>query len=145
MKILVASNGMLVAPAYSFEFGAWEEKDVLNGVTVHKWKGEDDNGNIIMYAIDENRGAIDGTQPPAFSAYEVDTIPDGATVGKYLYIDGEFVENPDWVEPPKSDTERIAELEGETATLYEFTEELLYKQCLMELGITDEELNGEEV
>ena len=113
MKILVSSEGFVVASASGFAFGAWEERDTLNGVVVHKWKAEDADGNTCMYYIDENRGAIDGSATPAYTVHYVDEVPEGAGRGKYLYIDGEFVENPEYTEPPKSDSERIADLEAQ--------------------------------
>lgn len=119
MKILVASNGIVVMSAHNFAFGEWEERDTINGVIVHKWKAEDENGNTMMYLIDENQKSIYGIEQPVFTVHEVDEIPEGAEQGKYLFVDGAFVENPDWVAPPKTDAERIAELEAQNITLGE--------------------------
>lgn len=140
MKILVASNGLIWATAHNFEFGAWEERDTTNGVITHKWKGEDADGNTLMYFIDENMSAIDGSEQPIFTVHKVTEIPKGAESGKYLYIDGAFVQNPDYVEPPKSDAERIAELENEVDDLTEYQAELLYEVSLIQLGLTEDDL-----
>lgn len=112
MKILVASNGAIVMSGFHFAFGAWEEADRVNDVIVHKWALLDEANNTLMYILDENQRAIDGTEPPAFIIHEVNEIPNGTEIGKYLFLNGEFVLNPNWVEPPKSDAERIAELEA---------------------------------
>lgn len=117
MKILVAGKGIVAMIAHEFTFGAWEEADKIGGVTVHKWKAEDENGNTTMYLIDENRNAIDGTEEPGFKVYSVDEIPEGAEYGKYLYINGAFVENPNWEEPKPTAEERIAELEMQNEML----------------------------
>jgi len=144
MKILTTSNGVIITSAHNFAFGAWEEADKRNGVITHKWKVEDENGNTTLYIIDENLKAIDGTEEPMFKVYEVDEIPEGVEQGKYLFVDGAFVENPDYVEPPKSDEERIAELENEVGVLQEeniasseMEAELLYELSLMQLGIIE--------
>lgn len=113
MKILVSSEGFVVASASGFAFGPWEERDTQNGVVVHKWKAEDADGGTRMYYIDENRGAIDGSTAPSYTIHEVAEVPEGARCGKLLYIDGAFVANPDYEEPPKSDSERIADLEAQ--------------------------------
>ena len=134
MKILVF-NGQIVTVAHDFSFGAWEEADKVNGVVVHKWKAEDEIGNTIGYIIDANQKAIDGTEQPILTVHEVTEIPEGAESGKYLYVDGEFVENPDWVAPPKSDAERIAELEEQNADSIEIEADLMYELALMQLGL----------
>ena len=113
MRILVTSNGLIAEIAHAFEFGAWEESDIVNGKPVHKWKAVDGNGNTMIYIIDENRGAMHGEAEPTCKVYEVESLPGDFTEGKYLYIAGEFVENPEYTEPPKSDSERIADLEAQ--------------------------------
>lgn len=139
MKVLVTGD-RLIAIAYNIVFGAWEEADKVNGVVVHKWKVEDENGNILGYWLDENQKSIDGSEEPTLKVYEVDEVPDDWNTGKYLFVDGEFVENPNYTEPPKPIEARVTDNENDIGTLYAFTEELLYKQCLLELGVTDDEL-----
>jgi len=140
MKILITSDGYIVKTASLIAFGQWEEADKVNGVIVHKWKAEDENGNILCYYLDENQKSIDGTEPPTLTVHEVDEFPEGYDTGKYLFINGEFVENPDWSEPPKSDAERIAELEEEVDDLTEYQAELLFELSLMQLGLTNDDL-----
>lgn len=142
MKILVSSSGNIIASAHEIAFGAWEERDIINDKIVHKWKLEDVDGKTTGYVVDENSNALFGETEPIGSTHEVTEIPEGAESGKYLYIDGEFIVNPDWEEPPKSDAERIAELEEEVVILQEeniasseMEAELLYELSLMQLGI----------
>jgi len=113
MKILVTSNNEIFDSASSISFGAWEERDVLNGVIVHKWKLEDETGNTLSYVIDENQNSITGAEEPICTVVDVEVLPADFVHGKYLYLDGEVVVNPEWTEPPKSDAERIAELEAQ--------------------------------
>lgn len=120
MKTLVSTAGYIVYSADSFSFGPWEAADTLNGVTVHKWKAEDTNGNLLSYMIDENRAAIDGSAEPAYQIVEIESYPEDYVYGKYLYIDGAFVENPEWVEPEPTAEERIAELEAQNAEMLEY-------------------------
>lgn len=45
--------------------------------------------------------------------HEVTAVPNEVVPGKYCYnVDNGFYENPDYVEPPKTPEERIAELES---------------------------------
>lgn len=119
MKILVASNGYVIAHAAGFLFGAWEEKDIIDGVVAHKWKAMDDERNILGFYIDSNKLALDGNDEPAFQVFEVEAFPDDYVSGKYLFIDDEFVENPDYVEPEPTPEEKIAVQEAKIAELEE--------------------------
>lgn len=90
MKVLCDDNGHIVGVGPICEFGYWEDEPDRQ-----KWKIDD-----YLYAIDFG-----------YTAYEVEDIP--KDWHKYLYINGEFVKNPDYVEPPKTDAERIADLEAQ--------------------------------
>jgi hypothetical protein len=59
-----------------------------------------------------------------------------------VWGDSPTVEEPEMPEFEAKPTpeERIAELEAETATLKEYDTELLYQVCLLQLGITEEEM-----
>ena len=141
MKILVSLEGRIVFISEDFQFGAWEQLDILDDKIVHKWKAERD-GYIEAYIIDDNRGAIHGDSEPTLQVFEVDEFPSDFIMGKYLYIDGEFISNPNWVEPPKSDVERIAELE-ETVSIQK--EQLLNSDeavvSLYEMQSAQDEIN----
>ena len=116
MKILVTGAGQIIASANNFEFGAWEELDTIHGMTVRKWKAEDENGNLTGYYIDSNPRAITGAETPRFSVNEVAELPEGWETGKYVYQDGAFIVNPDWTEPAPTPEEEIAALKETIAT-----------------------------
>lgn len=104
MKILVAiDNSILGIADESIEFGLYENDPN------HKWAL--DNGRN-GYVIDGNVMATD-VADTVYKIYEVDAVPEDYWSGKMLFTDGKFVENPNWVAPPKSDAERIAELEAQ--------------------------------
>lgn len=117
MKILVTTSGHIICSASGFLFGAWEEADIIDGIVVRKWKAMDDERNTIGYCIDENMLAIYGTDEPSCQVFEVEAFPDDYVDGKYLYVDGAFVENPDYVEPEPTAEEKIATLEAKNAEL----------------------------
>lgn len=104
MKILVAGNGYIVGQANeSITFGLFENDPN------HKWALDDGRNG---YIIDGNVMATD-VADTVYKIYEVDAVPEDYWNGKLLFVDGEFVKNPNWVAPPKSDAERIAELEAQ--------------------------------
>lgn len=140
MQILSLSNGMVFMSADNFSFGAWEAADKVNGKVVHKWKAEDADGNIIGYALDESMASIHGDSEPICAVNTVTALPEDFNIGKYLYIDGEFVLNPDWTEPPKSNEERLDKAESSIEMLTDYSADLLYQVCLLQLGIGEEEL-----
>lgn len=122
MKTLITSAGYIIYSADSFSFGPWEEADTLNGVTVHKWKAEDSNGNLLGYTIDENMAAIDGSTEPTCQIVEIESYPEDYVAGKYLYVDGAFVLNPDYVAPPMSTEEMESEIHNMQTTITAQTE-----------------------
>ena len=132
MKILVKSNGYILAVASGFLFGAWEENDVIDGIAVHKWKAMNDERVTTGYFIDENMLAIYGNDEPSCQVFEIEALPDDYVAGKYLFIGGAFVENPDYVEPEPTPEEKIATLEANYAALKEENEMLL--SCLLEMS-----------
>lgn len=101
-KILVNTNNEVFAYAPRIEYGFYEED-------CYKWCMSDDE-KIFMYVIDFNSQAI-SEEECMFKSYSVDEVPENFEPYKYLFVDSKFIENPNWVEPPKSDAERIAELE----------------------------------
>ena len=119
MKILVASTGRIEASASGFLFGAWEENDIKDGIAVHKWKIMDSNGTTVGYKIDDNALAIYGIEEPSFQVHEIEAFPEDYVSGKYLFVDGAFVENPDYVPPEQTPEERIAVQEAKIAELEE--------------------------
>lgn len=138
MKILVTETNYIIGIANeSITFGLFENDPN------HKWALD---GGRYGYVIDGNQMATD-ISDTVYKIYDVDAVPDDYWIGKMLFVDGEFVENPNWVEPPeppKSDAERIAELENEVVILQEeniasseMQAELLYELSLMQLGLLE--------
>ena len=102
MKALKTEDNILILEASRIEFGTWDEPDV------QKWALFDENGNVQMYAIDSNFTVVD---------FNPADKPDDYVEGKYFYINGKFVLNPDWVEPPMPLEEQVAYLVGTNAQL----------------------------
>lgn len=110
MKILVTDTNYIIGQANeSITFGLFENDPN------HKWALD---GGRNGYVIDGNVLATD-IADTIYTIQEVDSIPDDYWIGKLLFVDGVFVENPYYVAPPKTDAERIAELEAQNITLGE--------------------------
>ena len=120
MKILVKGN-RIVAIAEKITFGIFDEE-------LEKWRLADENDNLMYYMVDSN-----------FELVENVTLPEDYEGGKYFYENGEFVLNESW-KPYVSPEERIAELEEQVAIHEENDAELLYQICLLQLGITEDEM-----
>lgn len=110
MKIIVNKNGNILETASDFVFGAWEQLDqLLEGTIVHKWKALDTEGNTVGYLIDENETAMLGKVQPDYDVMIIDALPSDYTYDKYLYLNGEFVINPNYTEPAKTVEELTTE------------------------------------
>ncbi len=110
MKILyVSSNGIIVSIADDFVFGESDE------VGVDKWH-EVRNGQQVphlYYLGDFASATIDENDlPEDFYTYG----------GKYLFINGEIVSNPNWHEPEPTTEEKVAALQSEIEELMELME-----------------------
>lgn len=104
MKVLVTTDNYIIGTATeSITFGLFENDPN------HKWALD---GGRNGYIIDGNIMATN-VSDTIYTIHEVDEIPEGYWKGQYFFENGEFIENTDWVEfiPPKSDAERITELE----------------------------------
>ena len=75
MKVLVDNSEVVVDIVDSAE-------EASNGLQVNR------DGNVYIYA-----------SSIALTVVNVETIPEGVMAQKYKYIEGEFVLNPDYVEP----------------------------------------------
>ena len=75
MKVLTDNNNVVIDIVNSTE-------QVINGLQVNK------DGDVYIYA-----------SSIALTVENVETIPEGVMAQKYKYIEGEFVLNPDYVEP----------------------------------------------
>ena len=103
MKALKTTENFLLFISYDIQWGEeWDEPGVA------KWAMFDEEGNITLYAIDNN-----------FTLVEFDSsiIPEDYAEGKYFFIDGKFVLNPDWQEPPLPIEEQVQYLAGDQAQL----------------------------
>lgn len=118
----------------------------------YKWAVLDGSGAVLFYAVDGNPAA----QTAEECAFQVAEFPDeeypedeSYITARYRYEDGHLVLNPDWTEPvvPMSDieiTEKIRQQEEEISALSDYSADMLYMICLMQLGITEEDLEGGE-
>lgn len=97
MKLLVKEN-FIVIYAENIEWGLYHEPFEL-------WKATDEKGELVCYAIDDDYTLVENVELP--SDYEV---------GKYFFIDGEFVLNEDWQKFIPIE-EKVANLERQLASL----------------------------
>lgn len=125
MNLLVSGN-RIVAIAEKITFGIYDED-------IEKWRLADENDNLMYYMVDSN-----------FELVENVTLPEDYEGGKYFYENGEFVLNESW-KPFIPQEKRLEILEEQVAIHEENDAELLYQICLLQLGITEDELIGEEV
>lgn len=120
MDILV-KNKRIVAIAEHITFGIFDE-------LIEKWKLEDADGNLLHYLVVNDVELIKNV-----------TLPSDYVTGKYFFENGEFVLNEEWKEY-KSPEQRIEELEEQVAIHEENDAELLYQICLLQLGITEDDM-----
>lgn len=126
MDILLKDN-VVVARAPHIEFGMYDED-------FEKWALLDDQRNLLYYAVDCYYTLVKNV-----------TLPSDYADGKYFYENGGFVLNENWQPPLPPAEVRIAQLE-ETVAMHEDNDaELLYQICLLQLGITEDELSGKGV
>lgn len=91
MKILVKDNVVReYAPCIDF---------LADSVGADMWRLANDEGVLIYYRVDVG-----------YTLFENVTLPDDFVRGKYLFVNNEFVLNPDWSEV-KTPEQRIEELE----------------------------------
>lgn len=96
MELLVKSTE-IVCIADHIDFGIFDEPDV------EKWAMYDENNNVLYYAIDGGFEKV---------TYDGEVPEDIYTYGKYIYNNGEVVLNPNYVEPPKPEVERLDDIES---------------------------------
>lgn len=85
-----------------------------------------------LYRIEQD-GAIFWAVAYGFKEYEVESIPQEVkdNTEKYCYTpDKGFYENPIWVEPDIPIEKKVSNLE-------DYTSDLLYQVCLLQLGVDD--------
>ena len=103
MKALKDSNNVLLFEAPDIRFGKLDSYEP----DVDKWGMYDAEGNILLYAIGN------------FTVVEFDPAdkPEDYESGKYFFVDGEFVLNPDWVEPLPPIEDQVRMLAGSMADM----------------------------
>lgn len=130
MHILIDSKGTMIAYGMYVEFGKFEGEE--------KWGffDSDDKSTrkAYFYIIDHNYTLVENVE-----------LPSDYADGKYFYENGGFVLNENWQPPLPPDAERITQLEAQVAIHEENDAELLYQICLLQLGITEDELSGKGV
>ena len=122
MKGLVKDNNMSFMSA-DIQWGEeWDEPGIP------KWAMFNKEGNITLYAIDNDFTLVE---------FDASIIPEDYDYGKYFFIDGAFVENPDWVPPLPPIEEQVKELAEDIATVDENTAQVAADLdfIAMELGI----------
>ena len=98
MKILYNKiDGRIMVIAHRLEYGIFDEPDV------EKWAvyNEDDVFQNVFYL---GRDLIS-------SDISAENIPEDWESGRYLFVNGEFVLNPDWHEPEPPVEEKVAALQ----------------------------------
>ena len=63
--------------------------------------------------------------------FEVDSVPQGVTAQRYCFVDGDFVPNPNWVEP--AEPVDIEALQTYIAELEAFALDQAYQRALNEI------------
>lgn len=126
MQLLIRGVA-IIEIAHKITFGIYDEP-------FEKWKLEDEEGNLMYYAIDNGYTLVENVELPA------DYVD-----GKYYFENGQFILDENWQPPLPPDAERITQLEAQVAIHEENDAELLYQICLLQLGITEDELSGKGV
>lgn len=119
MYLLVKENHVYEIAA-NISFGTFEGEQ--------KWRLEDERGFVAYYVIDDGYTLVENVEVP--SDYED---------GKYFFENGEFVLNAEW-KRWVSPEERITQLEEQLSVMEENDAELLYQVCLLQLGVSEEDL-----
>ena len=102
MKALKTINNFLLFEADRIEFGIWDEPDI------EKWAMFNSDNEIILYAIDNDYTVVE---------FDPADKPEDYAGDNYFFIDGQFIPNPDWQEPPLPIEEQVAYLAGDQAQL----------------------------
>lgn len=117
MNILTREDGNEIALIGEIEKGVFEGVD-----DVEVYKIVDENKNISYATI------------KGFLLYEVEALPsdfDFMAKDKYCYtIEKGFYKNPNYIEPEPPIEEKVSDLQ-------DYTADLLYQVCLLQLGTSD--------
>lgn len=134
MKALKTPDNFLLAEAYDIRFGKLDpyDTDSKTGEPIEKWGMYNKDGEPILYAIDNNYTVVE---------FDPADKPEDYVEGKYFFINGQFVLNPDWVPPLPPIEDQVAELAIDIATVDENTAQVAADLdfIAMELGINLDE------
>lgn len=110
MKALKTQDNFLLFEAYEIHFGKLDPLDINSetGEPIEKWGMYNEDGEVTLYAIDNNYTVVE---------FDPADKPEDYAEGKYYFINGQFVPNPDWVEPPLPIEEQVQYLAGDQAQL----------------------------
>ena len=116
MKALKTPDNFLLAEAFDIRFGKLDPYDIDSetGEPIEKWGMYDEEGNPILYAIDNNYSVVEfdpADKPEDYEEY------------KYFFIDGEFVLNPDWTPAPPSPEEQLSQLQEDIVIVAQSAED----------------------
>ncbi len=100
-KILYTTDGIILLRGENIEYGLWEESNDRC-----KWRARDENGKVIMYALDTNMTAE--TEEECTLNLATVELPEDYGTSEYLYVDENFVK----IEVPPTQEERISALEA---------------------------------
>lgn len=107
MNILYDSNGVIVYIAPRIEYGVFDDSNIP------KWGFYDSNGNLgNLFFMDADYATATINEEDIPEDYQPMDI-------KYLFVDGEFVRNPDWQPPEEPAEVRLNRLEEAMAELAE--------------------------
>lgn len=121
MKLLLDGT-RIIAHGGDFKFQIYDEPDLL------KWGQWNENGEFEHLCFIDNNYTVDIVNCE---------LPEDFNTGKYLWINGEFVEDPDWVEPPLPIEQQVEILNENVSELNDDTE--IISECLDEVAVEIEE------
>lgn len=107
----------------------------VNEPTVEKWAVYTDEGNLDYFVLDDDATLVD---------FDIELLPDNYTYGKYFFINGEFVLNPDWVEPPVPIEEQVSNLSESVEELAMVSAESEEALCDMDISYSQRLADIEE-
>ena len=135
MKFLLESNNLIVLIAGGdIIWGNFENED--------KWALYDENNQLFLYALDNN--------------YHVEeyngVLPDDNQIeGKYMYINGSLVVDPNWVAPPPTIEEQVESFSNDLGSdwrstkIYKVGEYVMYNGILYICNIQNENCEPNKV